>query len=188
MAPPLLVLRVSFFRGDSVWRKLRGILGVCLRSGMAWFQPYFKGQSSVVWPCLPEMKRLQSSCLWRRKKADCGGHIEFSALLLISIYKSSLSSFKCCYLFIYFCLCQLFIAAFGLSLVDVHRNWQKEDNGFSCCGAWDLGFSSCSSCSSRAQLPCRKYNLPEPRIEPCSLHSQADSQPLDHQGSPQFIF
>jgi len=66
---------------------------------MAWFWPYFKGQSSVVWPCLPEMKRLQSSCLWRRKKADCGGHIEFSALLLISIYKSSLSSFKCCYLF-----------------------------------------------------------------------------------------
>ena len=91
--------RLSSSSSSSVWRKLRGILGVCLRSGMAWFWPYFKGQSSVVWPCLPEMKRLQSSCLWRRKKADCGGHIEFSALLLISIYKSSLSSFKCCYLF-----------------------------------------------------------------------------------------
>ena len=34
MAPPLLVLGVSSFRGDSVWRKLRGILGVNLR--VAW--------------------------------------------------------------------------------------------------------------------------------------------------------
>ena len=45
-----------------------------------------------------------------------------------------------------------------------------------------------SSCGSRAQLLCGMWDLPRPGLEPVPLHWQADSQPLRHQGSPDFFF
>ena len=45
-----------------------------------------------------------------------------------------------------------------------------------------------SSCGSRAQLLCGMWDLPRPGLEPVSLHCQAGSQPLHHQGSPHFLF
>ena len=45
-----------------------------------------------------------------------------------------------------------------------------------------------SSCGSRAQLLRGMWDLPRPGLELCSLHRQADSQPLRHQGSPKHFF
>ena len=55
--------------------------------------------------------------------------------------------------------------------------------GFSCCGARALEHRL-SSCGAQAQLLCGMWDPPGPGLEPCSLHGQADSQPLRHQGSP----
>ena len=68
-----------------------------------------------------------------------------------------------------------------LSVCDV---WAFHWSGVSCCGAQALecGFSSCREGLSGM------WNLPRPGIELMSLHWQADSYPLDHQGSPYFIF
>ena len=44
-----------------------------------------------------------------------------------------------------------------------------------------------SNCGSRAYLLRGMWELPRPGLEPVSLHWQADSQPLRHQGSPQLI-
>ena len=41
-----------------------------------------------------------------------------------------------------------------------------------------------SSCGSRAQLLRACGIFPDQGLNPCSLHWQADSQPLRHQGSP----
>ena len=45
-----------------------------------------------------------------------------------------------------------------------------------------------SNCGSRAQLLRSMWDLPRPGLEPVSLHWQADSQPLRHQGSPCYYF
>ena len=45
-----------------------------------------------------------------------------------------------------------------------------------------------SNCGSRAQLLRGMWDPPRPGLEPCTLHWQADSQPLRHQGSPLFFF
>ena len=45
-----------------------------------------------------------------------------------------------------------------------------------------------SNCGSRAQLLRGMWDLPRPGLEPVSLHWQADSQPLRHQGSPNHHF
>ena len=45
-----------------------------------------------------------------------------------------------------------------------------------------------SYCGSRAQLLRGTWDLPRPGVEPVSLHWQADSQPLRHQGSPTVAF
>ena len=44
-----------------------------------------------------------------------------------------------------------------------------------------------SSCGSRTQLFRGMWDPPRPGLEPVSLHWQADSQPLRHQGSPSWI-
>ena len=35
-------------------------------------------------------------------------------------------------------------------------------------------------------MPCGMWDRPGPGMEACPLHWQADSQPLDHQGSPPY--
>ena len=44
-----------------------------------------------------------------------------------------------------------------------------------------------SNCGSRAQLLRGMWDPPRPGLEPCTLHWQADSQPLHHQGSPRLM-
>ena len=44
-----------------------------------------------------------------------------------------------------------------------------------------------SNCGSQAQLLHGMWDLPRPGLEPVSLHWQADSQPLCHQGSPRGV-
>ena len=71
----------------------------------------------------------------------------------------------------------LFIAVYGpltvaASLVAEHR----------------LQTRRLSNCGSRAQPLCGTWDLPRSELEPASLHWQADSQPLRHQGSPCWEF
>ena len=62
---------------------------------------------------------------------------------------------------------------------------------FSGCGEWGslLGNRSSRACGlssrdARAQVLCTMCNLPRTGINPCALHCQEGSQPLDHWGSP----
>ena len=68
-------------------------------------------------------------------------------------------------MFIYLGLCWVFVAACGLSLVAVHR---PHCGGFSCCGAWPLGFVGFISCSTWILLLCCMWDLPRPGIKPMS--------------------
>ena len=65
--------------------------------------------------------------------------------------------------------------------------------GFSCWWAQALGSTGFNSCSSWALglvfvawawLSCGIWNLLGQELNPCPLHWQVDSQPLDHQGGP----
>ena len=106
---------------------------------------------------------------------------DFTAPWLIPSPKGTLSPFgsffslthccflnKCIYLFIYFWLCWVFVAARGFSLVAARGGaplrcceWASQCGGFSCCRARALGARASvvvarglSSCGSRA-LECR---------------------------------
>ena len=93
-------------------------------------------------------------------------------------------------LFIYFWLCWVFVSVRGLSLVAASRG-----HASSRCAAlslsWPLLLRSTGSrragsvvvahgpsCSAACGI------FPDQGSNPCPLHSQADSQPLCHQGSP----
>ena len=99
------------------------------------------------------------------------------------------------YLFIYLFI-YLFLAVLGLRFCA---------RAFSSCGKWGplfiavrrpltiaaslvaehrLQTRSLSNCGSRAQSLHGMWDLPRPGLEPVSLHWQADSQPLRHQGRP----
>ena len=85
---------------------------------------------------------------------------------------------------IYFWLHWVFIAAHGLSLA--------AQAGFSL--RWPLLLQSMDSrrtsfsrCGSQAQLPCGMWEIPDQGLNPCPLNWQAESYPLDHQGSPLHI-
>ena len=56
-------------------------------------------------------------------------------------------------------------------------------SGFSCRRAWALKLQV-SSCVPWFSCPSARGIFPEQRANPCLLCWQADSQPLDHQGSP----
>ena len=94
--------------------------------------------------------------------------------------------------FIYFWLHWVFVAVCGPSsrvMVVSYAcgAWASHCGGFLCCGAQSrgIGLSSCirslSSYSVLAELLCGMWNLPGPGINPCPLHWQVDSYPLDHQ-------
>ena len=53
---------------------------------------------------------------------------------------------------------------------------------FSSCGTWFLEFRSVVA--HRLSCPAAYGILPDQGLNPCPLHCQADSQPLEHQGSP----
>ena len=93
-------------------------------------------------------------------------------------------------------LCWVLIALHELSLVVTSWGYSL----LQCMGLslrWLLlllskDFSSCGTWAQllwyRAQLLCGMWNLPRPGIEPVSLHWQANSYLLHHQGSPSSLF
>ena len=55
---------------------------------------------------------------------------------------------------------------------------------FLCCRAQALKHSGFNSCGPWTYLPLACVIFPDQGLNPCPLHWQADSQTLDHQGSP----
>ena len=128
----------------------------------------------------------------------------------------SISSYSFFYLFIYFWLRWVFVAARGLSLVAVSRGYSSlwctgfslwwlliavasHCGGFSCCraralGTWASvvvahGLQSTGSVVVVHGLSCSAACgiFPDQGSNPCPLHWQADSQPLRHQGCPKLL-
>ena len=110
-----------------------------------------------------------------------------------SVFSSPLLFKK--FLFIYFWLCCIFIAAWAffssllwwglLSSCGAQTSHCKRS---SCCGAQAPGHTGFGSCSSRAPehrlSSSVAYGIfPDQGSNPCLLHGQADSVPLSHQGS-----
>ena len=56
--------------------------------------------------------------------------------------------------------------------------------GFSCCRAQALGHLGSVAVVHRLSCPVARGIFPDQRLNPCPPHSQGDSYPLDHQGSP----
>ena len=97
------------------------------------------------------------------------------------------------YLFIYLWLCWVFISVRGLSLVaasgghsssrcvglSLSRPLLLRSTGSRCGGSVVVAHGP--SCSAACGI------FPDQGSNPCTLHWQADSQPLRHQGSPNFI-
>ena len=98
------------------------------------------------------------------------------------------------YLFIYFWLCWVFVSVQGLSLVAAsggHSSLQCAGLSLSrplllrSTGSRRTGsvvVAHGPSCSAACGI------FPDQGSNPCPLHWQADSQPLCHQGSPNFVF
>ena len=106
------------------------------------------------------------------------------------------------YLFIYFWLCSVSIAARALLCGELGLPSRlgvraSRCSGFPCWGPRALGragFRSCgsralehrlnNSCGAQTRLLHSTRDPPGSGMEPCLLHWQADSLPLSHQGSP----
>ena len=102
--------------------------------------------------------------------------------------------FKFIYLFIYFWLCWVFVSVRGFSLVgasgghsssrcaglSLSRPLLLQSTGSRCAGSVVVahGPSYSAACGI----------FPDQGSNPCPLHWQADSQPLRHQGSPNYLF
>ena len=74
----------------------------------------------------------------------------------------------------------IFVAARRLSLAVVSRG-----SSLLGCRASAVAKPRLSSSGTWASLPRGAWHPPQPQLNPCPLCQQADSQPLDHQGSPQ---
>ena len=91
------------------------------------------------------------------------------------------------YLFIYFWPCWVFTALHQLSLLAVSEGSSacaSHCSGFSCCGAWVPGLAGSVVVAHGLSCPEACGILWDKGWNPCPLHWQADSQPLDKQGSP----
>ena len=88
---------------------------------------------------------------------------------------------------LYFWLCWLFAALWGLPLVAVSRatlcfGVLASHCGAFCCGeAQALGTQASGSCGACVQLLCSLWHLLRLGIKPASPASQMDSYPLRHQ-------
>ena len=95
---------------------------------------------------------------------------------------------------IYFWLCWVFVSVRGLSLVAASRGHSSSR----CAGLslsrplllWSTGSRRVGSVVVAHGLSCSAACgiFPDQGPNPCSLHWQADSQPLRHQGSPWLCF
>ena len=98
------------------------------------------------------------------------------------------------FLFIYFWLCWVFVSVRGLSLVAASEGHSSSR----CAGlslSWPLLLRSTGSRRADSVVvahgpscPATCGIFPDQGSNPCSLHWQADSQLLRHQGSPSFVF
>ena len=140
----------------------------------------------------------QKTRLWNKNQSVC-----------CCCFKNNFQIFENFILFIYFdCAGSLFLH--GPSLVMASRwlpsscnAWPSHYSGFSCCRAWALeclGFSSCgtwaqqlqllgsraqaNSCGTQASCSAASGITLHQGSNPCLLHWQVDSLPLNHQGSP----
>ena len=124
---------------------------------------------------------------------NASGHFFF--LWLYGLWESCISQnhfLIIIYLFIYFWLCWVFVSARGLSLVaasgghsssrcaalSLSRPLLLRSTGSRCTGSIVVAHGP--SCSAACGI------FPDRGSNPCPLHWQADSQPLRHQGSPQW--
>ena len=90
---------------------------------------------------------------------------------------------------LHFCCCAwAFFSCWGWGILSICCLQASHCSGFSCWKAWGLGCKSFHNCGLRTQLPCSMWNLPWQELNLCPLHWQADSQPLDHQGSLTLYF
>ena len=115
-----------------------------------------------------------------------------SSFLLLFFFLMKASLFI--YLFYFLGLCWVFVSVPGLSLVaasgghsssrcaglSLLRSLLLRSTGSRCAGSVIVAHRL--SCSVACGI------LPDQGSNPCSLHLQADSQPLRHQGSPHFYF
>ena len=96
--------------------------------------------------------------------------------------------------FIYFWLCWVFVSVRGLSLVAASGGHSSSR----CAGLslsrplllWSTGSRRAGSAVVAHGLSCSAACgiFPDQGSNPCPLHWQADSQPLRHQGSPQYFY
>ena len=114
-------------------------------------------------------------------------------LLVLLIFSMVYFLINLYFYFFIFWLCWVFVSVRGLSLVAASGGHSSSH----CAGLslsqpliseHRLQTPRLSSCGSRAQLLCAMWDPPRPGLEPVSLHWQADSQPLCHQGSPLLFF
>ena len=115
----------------------------------------------------------------------------FPSFLLHFFFKELLTLFI--YLFIYFWLCWVFVSMQGFSLVvasgghsslrctGLSLSWPLLLRGTGSRRAGSVVVAHGPSCFAACGI------FPDHGSNPCPLHWQADSQPLRHQGSPQFL-
>ena len=136
------------------------------------FLRYTHFSAAPLWSKLSSMFPLQGSIL----SPYLTWHIS-------SFSKKDLFNF-----FLYFCLCWVFIAEHGLSLVAVSRGHSSlwctgfSLDGFFCWRAQALG-AQALVVVMHGFICCGMGDLPRAGIEPVSPALQVDSQPLDHQRS-----
>lgn len=107
------------------------------------------------------------------------------------------SIFVCGFLFVYWggtgssllCTASSSCHEEGCSLAVLHRLVSVAEAPLvGSTGHLGSGAPGLRSCSTRAQWPLGKWDLPGPGWNPCPLNWQAASQPFDHQGSPEHLF
>ena len=98
------------------------------------------------------------------------------------------------YFFIYFWLCWVFVAVQPFSswseqgLLSSRGAWASHCGGFSCCRIQVLGTPASLVVAHKHSCPMACGIFPDQGSNWCPLHWQADSLPLDHQGSLYSIF
>ena len=86
------------------------------------------------------------------------------------------------------CCTRAFVSCGERGLLSIQDGRDSHCGGISCWGARALECVGFSSWGTRALLPGDMWDLPGPGPNPCPLHWQTDSQPLDHLGSHTVFF
>ena len=121
----------------------------------------------------------------------------FGAATLNRLALSTLASWKwlgslssSSFFFFFFAVMQAF-ATSGLSLIAVSGATlylrASHGGGFFCCTAQPPGLQELQCVGFVAPWDVERI-FPDRGLNPCPLHCQGDSQPLDHQGSPELSF